>query len=71
VQGEVLAASDHLERIELQILHGAHGLFGPLAAAPAPPGLQSLLAKDEAPGDIDIDGQHAEFSSLGSGKLGC
>ena len=61
VQRDVLAASDDLQRVELQVLHRAHGLLGALDAAPAPPGPQALLAEDEATGCIDVDGQHNEL----------
>ena len=33
-----MAASDDLQRVELQVLHRAHGLFRALEAAPPPPG---------------------------------
>ncbi len=58
VQLDVLAAGDDLQRVELQILHRAHGLLGAHEAAPAPPGPQALLAEDEATGRLDVDGQH-------------
>ena len=55
VQRDVLAARDDLQRVELQVLHRAHGLLGALEAAPAPPGPQALLAEDEAAGDLERD----------------
>ena len=56
-----MAASDDLQRIELQVLHRAHGLLGALDAAPAPPWPQTLLGEDEAAGCVDIDGQHDDL----------
>src|SRR5579871_5589860 len=38
VQRNVLAARDDLQRVELQVLHGAHGSLSTLEASPAPPG---------------------------------
>ncbi len=58
VQCDIVAASDDLQRVELQILHRAHGLLGARAAAPAPPRPQALLAQNEAAGCLDVDGQH-------------
>ncbi len=68
MQRDVMAASDDLQRVELQVLDRAHGLLGALDAAPAPPGPQALLAEDEATGCIDVDGQHDGLS--GSSALG-
>ncbi len=56
MQLNVLAARDDVQRVELQVLHRAHGLLGALDASPAPPRPQALLAEDEATGYIDVDG---------------
>jgi hypothetical protein len=56
VQLNVLAAREDVQRVELQVLHRAHGLLGALDASPAPPGPQALLAEDEATGCLDVDG---------------
>jgi hypothetical protein len=56
MQLDVVAARNDLQRIELQVLHRTHGLFGALAAAPAPPGPQALFAENEAPGRFEVDG---------------
>jgi len=56
VQGNVLAAREDVQRVELQVLHRAHGLLGALDASPAPSGPQALLAEDEATGGLDGDG---------------
>src|SRR2546421_9419730 len=56
VQGNVLAAREDVQRVELQVLHRAHGLLGALDASPAPPGPQALLAKDETTGGLAGDG---------------
>ncbi len=58
MQRDVMAARDDLQRVELQVLHRAHGLLRALDAAPAPPGPQALLAEDEATGGLEVDGQH-------------
>ena len=58
VQGDVLAAGDDLQRVELQVFHGAHGLLDARQAAPAPPRPQALPAEDIATGGFDVDGQH-------------
>src|SRR2546423_2475501 len=63
VQGNVLAARQDLQRVELQVLHGAHGRLGALAASPASSGPQALLAQDEATGGLDGDGEHDNLSS--------
>ncbi len=56
MQLNVLAASEDVQRVELQVLHRAHGLLGARDASPAPPGPQTLLAEDEATGCLDGDG---------------
>jgi len=56
VQRNVLAASDDLQRVELQVLDLPHGLLRALDTAPAPPGPQALLAEDETTGYINVDG---------------
>src|SRR5215207_7250265 len=60
-----MAARDNLQRVELQVLHRAHGLLGALDTSPAPPWPQTLLAKNEATGCIDVDGQHNGILPLG------
>jgi hypothetical protein len=61
VQRNVLAARDDLQRVELQVLHGAHGSLGALDASPASSWPQALLAQDEATGSLDIDGEHEDL----------
>ncbi len=56
VQLNVLAASEDAQRVELQVLHRAHGSLGALDASPAPSGPQALLTEDEATGCLDGDG---------------
>ncbi len=56
MQGNVLAARDDVQGVELQVLHRAHGSLGALDASPAPPGPQALLAEDEATGCLAGDG---------------
>jgi hypothetical protein len=56
VQLNVLAAREDLQRVELQVLHRAHGSLGALDAEPSPPGPQALLAEDEAMGCLAGDG---------------
>jgi len=51
-----LGASDDLQRVELQVFHGAHGLLCSLEAAPTPPWPQALLAEDETTGYVNVDG---------------
>ena len=68
VQRDVLAAGDDLQRVELQVLHRAHGLLRALDAAPAPPGPQALLAEDEATGGVEVDGQHTVLLRKINGK---
>src|SRR3990172_8643975 len=58
VELDVVAASDDLQRVELQVLHGAHGFFRTLDAAPAPPRPQALLAENEATRYFDVDSEH-------------
>ncbi|HEX6478690.1 MAG TPA: hypothetical protein VF043_07585 [Ktedonobacteraceae bacterium] len=61
MQRNVLAARDDLQRVELQVLHGAHGLLGALNALPAPSGPQALLAQDEETGGLNGDGEHDDL----------
>src|SRR5512132_2362077 len=48
MQGDILAARNDLQRIELQVLYCPHGLRGASDAAPAPSGPQTLFAKDKS-----------------------
>src|SRR5208283_1804074 len=48
VEREVLAASDDLERIELQILYRAHRAFSAALALPSAAGPQALSAENES-----------------------
>ena len=61
-QRDVLAARENLQRVQLQVLHGAHGSLAARDASPAPPGPQTLLAQHEATGDLDVDGEHDDLS---------
>src|SRR5215831_1112558 len=49
VKGEILAACDNLQRVELEILHRAHGELGAAAASPTSARPKALLAENESP----------------------
>ena len=50
-----MGARDEHERIELELLDGAHRLFGALESLPAAPRPQALLAENEPAGDLERD----------------
>src|SRR5215212_2867914 len=58
VKRDVLAARDHLQRVQLQVLHRAHRLLRALNAAPTPARPKTLLAEDETPGCFMVNGDH-------------
>ena len=66
MQGNVLAAGDNLQRIELQVFHGAHGVYCTHVATPAPTRPQALFAENEPAGSIDVNRQHDDLL----GKIG-
>src|SRR5262249_26513516 len=49
VKCEIVAARDNLQRVELEILHRAHGELGAAAAAPSSARPKALFAEDESP----------------------
>src|SRR5215469_14131891 len=49
VKCEILAACNNLQRVELEILHRAHGELGAAAASPSPARPKALLAENESP----------------------
>jgi hypothetical protein len=59
VEDEILAAGHYVERIELEMLDGAHRGFRPPLALPAAAGPQPLLTQDEAAGDDWLDFEQA------------
>ena len=64
VEHQVLGAGDQHERVELEVLHRAHRLRGPLEAAPAAARPQPLTAEHVATGGLvgDVDGAWAGAS---------
>ncbi|HJQ13952.1 MAG TPA: hypothetical protein VJ830_04315 [Anaerolineales bacterium] len=55
---DIVAAGNDLQRVELEVLDGAHRLLRAFQPAPAPTGPYPLLAKDETTGCLEVNGQH-------------
>ncbi len=47
-----MGAGHHLERVELEVLHRAHGPLGAAQPLPAPPRPQPAAAQDKATGGL-------------------